>query len=73
MTICVTHLGELLSKLIKFLLQRSLLLLSCCHLVANLTDLSGDTCRYSNASGFTSSNVGALMEGFKRDRQPLES
>lgn len=57
---CLTHLGELFSKLIQFLLQRSPLLLSSSHLVTNLTDLSGDTCCNRNASGSPSGDIGAL-------------
>lgn len=57
---CLTHLGQLLSKLIQFLLQRSLLLLSGSHLVTNLTDLSRDTCCNSNTSGFSSGDISAL-------------
>lgn len=59
------HLGELLSKLIQFLLQRSLLLLSGSHLVTNLTDLSGDTCGNSDAGGFSSCDIGALNRVLK--------
>lgn len=58
----LTHLGELLSKLIQFLLQRRLLLLGGRHLVTNLSDLSGDTSGNCNASGFPGSDVGALQE-----------
>lgn len=60
----VTDLRELLSKLIKLLLQWSLLLLSRGHLVTNLTNLGGYSRCNSNASGFTCSNVGPLT-GFR--------
>ena len=60
MSLCLTHLGELLSELVQFLLQRSLLLLSGSHLVTNLTDLSGDASCNSNTSGLSSCNIGAL-------------
>lgn len=36
----LTHLGQLLSELVQFLLQRRLLLLGGCHLVTNLANLS---------------------------------
>ena len=58
--LCLTHLGELLSELVQFLLQRSLLLLSGSHLVTNLTDLSGDASCNSNTSGLSCRNIGAL-------------
>ena len=54
------HLRELLSKLVQFLLQGGLLLLSGSHLVTNLSDLSGDASCHSNANGFSSSDIGAL-------------
>lgn len=62
----LSHLGELLSELVQFLLQRRLLLLSGGHLVTNLTDLSGDASCNSNTSGFTSCNVGALNRDFRQ-------
>lgn len=63
---CHTHLGQLLPKLIQFLLQRSLLLLGGSHLVTNLTDLGGDARSYSNADGFSSSDIGALSSFQKK-------
>lgn len=60
LSLCLTHLGELLSELVQFLLQRSLLLLSGSHLVTNLTNLSGDASCNSNTSGLSSCNIGAL-------------
>lgn len=63
---CHTHLGQLLPKLIQFLLQRSLLLLGGSHLVANLTDLGGDAGSYSNTDGFSSSDIGALSSFQKK-------
>lgn len=54
------NLGELLTKLIQFLLQRGLLLLCCSHLVTDLTDLSGHTSSDSNSNSLASSNICAL-------------
>lgn len=66
---CLTHLRELLSKLVQFLLQRGLLLLCGGHLVTNLTDLSGDASRNSNTSGFPRGDIGALS--FKTGGNPI--
>lgn len=62
LSLCLTHLGELLSELVQFLLQRSLLLLSGSHLVTDLADLSGDSGGHSNTDGLASSDVSALQE-----------
>lgn len=60
LSVCFTHLGQLLSKLVQFLLQGGPFLLSGSHLVPNLTDLSGDASCNSDTSGFSSGDIGAL-------------
>lgn len=68
----LTHLRELLSKLVQFLLQRGLLLLGGGHLVTDLTDLSGDASCHGNTSGFPSSNVGALNTKWENSSASLK-
>lgn len=53
-------LGQLLAKLVQLLLQRRLLLLRGCHLIADLADLSAHTCGNDDTCSLACSNVGAL-------------
>lgn len=61
-----SHLRELLSKLVQFLLQGRLLLLGGSHLVTDLTDLSGHPGGHGDTSGFSSSDVGSLDDDLQK-------
>lgn len=58
-------LRELLAELIQLLLQWGFLLLSCRHLVTDLTDFGGNTGGDDNADGPTRSDVCALLENMR--------
>lgn len=60
--------GELLAKLVQFLLQRRPLLLRAHHLVTDLADLSGDAGADHDADGSARSNVGALKKKMQQKR-----
>lgn len=52
--------GQLLTKLVQFLLQWRLLLLCGCHLIADLTDFSAHACGDDNTNSLAGTNVGTL-------------
>ena len=66
------YLGQLLSKLVQFLLQGCALRVRGGHLVPDLTDLRLDPCGHDHADGSARCNVGPLQghtvtqqQGFK--------
>lgn len=52
--------GELLAKLVQFLLKWCLLLFCSSHLITDLTDFSADACSHDDTYGTTCSDVSAL-------------
>lgn len=59
-------LRELLAELVQLLLQRRLLLLRGCHLVADFTDLGVDARSDDDADGAACGDVGALRKAEKQ-------